>query len=278
MPAMARSVNAASASTRAIRYAGAFKEPEWLPFRVPGVDRCSLGLDEARVFFADPSQIMARFGKEVLFALLAPDEVERHERFRFTADQDLFLVSHALTRSALSYCSQVSPESWRFVKVDAGRPEISAPTSGLRFSLTHTRGLAVCAVAHQLDIGVDAEDTARAAPLAVAPRFLARAELARLQAIPADKQARWFFEYWTLKEAYAKAVGFGLSLSFEQIVFQPTNHPGSQVEWRLQSTPCAGDDPGMWRFYTSMLRDHYRVTLALPCAQRELCIRAFELG
>ena len=98
------------------------------------------------------------------------------------------------------------PSAWRFEPEQHGRPRIVAPSTSLYFSLSHTRGLAACAIGVDLELGLDVEDTTRGAPVEVANRWFAPEELAELNALAPAEQSDRFFVYWTLKEAYIKAV------------------------------------------------------------------------
>src|SRR3954469_18866541 len=79
-------------------------------------------------------------------ALLDAEEEERAARFHFDVDRRMYVGAHALLRRALSRHAPFEPASWRFVTRSHGRPEIAAPASRLRFSLSHTRRLVACAV------------------------------------------------------------------------------------------------------------------------------------
>lgn len=156
--------------------------------------------------------------------LLDEEEKARHARFKFERDARLFLVSHALVRTALSDFTgaSIAPGAWRFKTNAYGRPEIvlSDGMPDMRFSLTHTHGLAACAVTSSADIGVDAESEVRNLDTAtLAPRIMAPAELARFQAASFTERRKQFLSLWTLKEAFTKARGLGLHLPVEKLSF-----------------------------------------------------------
>ena len=101
-----------------------------------------------------------------------------------------------------------------------GKPTIAHPKdiAPLSFNLSHTERLIVCLVALDREVGVDAEDTERAGEtVEVADRFFSPTEVAALRALPAQSRRRRFFQYWTLKEAYIKARGMGLSLPLKPV-------------------------------------------------------------
>jgi 4'-phosphopantetheinyl transferase len=144
--------------------------------------------------------------------------------FRFERDRLAFLVSHGLARMALSSCAQsVSPEAWEFGSGQRGKPEIVAPklTPTLRFNISHTHGLVVCLVAVQIDCGVDVEVRSRDINVTqLASSVLSPAEYATLQSTAPDERHRLFFRYWTLKEAYIKARGYGMSIALDKFGFE----------------------------------------------------------
>lgn len=155
-------------------------------------------------------------------ASLSPDERERAARFMFARDRVVFVAAHDLVRQALSRYADVPPAAWVFVTEEHGKPELGAPHDGLglRFNLSHTRGLVACVVSRDCDVGVDVEalDT-RADIGALATRFFAPNEAAAIDSCPeADRLSR-FIELWTLKESYVKAIGHGLSHPLDTFSF-----------------------------------------------------------
>lgn len=136
------------------------------------------------------------------------------ERLRFPEGRRLFAVSHLLVRMALSRCSGLPSADWRFIRGEYGKPFV-APEAGmppLRFSLAHTAGLAVVAVSCGADVGVDVERTDRPVrALELIRRFFSPEEVAELEGLSPGELRDRFFRHWTLKEAYIKALGRGLS-------------------------------------------------------------------
>ncbi len=154
--------------------------------------------------------------------VLSPAERDRMRRFHFKPDQDAYRAAHALARLALSACeAAVPPHAWSFEESSHGRPEISSEQSvpRLRFNISHTRNVVACIVTRDLDCGVDVEPTDRDRH-DLAQTVLAPAELATIAAAPEAERTVLFCRYWTLKEAYAKALGLGMSLAFDRIAFE----------------------------------------------------------
>lgn len=206
--------------------------------------------DEVHVFLARPESIAPAALARRAASWLAAGERGRLERIRIEEARAQFAIAHVLLRGLLSRYAGVGPADWVFVAGPHGRPEIAAPSEWagrLRFNLSHTRGLVACGLARDRDLGVDVERPGRAAHvLGVARRFFAPAEAGAVLAVHEEaERRRRFFEIWTLKEAYIKARGLGLSLSLQSFAFQ-VDAAGP----RLSSAP-EDDDPAGWQFELS---------------------------
>ncbi|WP_411100198.1 4'-phosphopantetheinyl transferase family protein [Streptomyces sp. x-45] len=175
-------------------------------------------------------------------ALLSPAEHERLARFRFARDRAQYAVGHALLRTALTgWHPELPPPLWEFRTTWHGRPELAgrAAETGLRFNLSHTAGAAVCVVTHGTDCGIDVEETAPHRTRRL-PRVLAPAEAAALAALPVGGQPDALLRYWTLKEAYTKALGLGLAHPFDRCDFGALSGTGTIT--------MASDTAGQWQF------------------------------
>ena len=192
-------------------------------------------------------------------ALLSDDERERLTRFRFERDRALFLAAHALLRITLSRHTNIEPYAWRFCKGSHGRPEIAEPRSRLRFSLSHTHGLAACAVVLDRDVGLDVEYLSNDPPIDLADRLLSPRERCDILSVPIDARASLFLEYWTLKEAYAKARGLGLSLPLDQFSL----YKDTDGRWRTALEPPPHEDIVRWWFWSWHVSNDHQMALAI---------------
>lgn len=97
------------------------------------------------------------------------------------------------------------------------------PEPGIPVSRTHSHGHAAIAVGPAgTRVGIDLErevdrDFARLSEFAYAPD-----ESSWLRGLPADQMKRSFYCLWTLKEAFAKALGLDLATALAQCRFVPT--------------------------------------------------------
>lgn len=219
--------------------------------------------------------------------VLSSDERERCQRFAFEEGRREYLVSHGFLRLVLSRYANVDPAAWRFVRNAYGKPEI-APARGMTvlrslcFNLTHTHGLAACAVARDREVGVDAEEVHRRGRELgdeLIRRCLSPTELLCFQQLSAERRKVAFFDYWTLKEAYLKARGFGLSLPIEGISFHwPSGIPHSGPVG-ASFAPEIGDNPHTWQFERLTPTPRHKIAVAVrrvAGAESSIVIKEFS--
>jgi 4'-phosphopantetheinyl transferase len=145
-------------------------------------------------------------------AALSPDEVQRAGRHRLAPYRARWLASRAALRTILGRYLGEEPSRVRLGATPEGRPVLIAPPWPLEVSLSRSDGWALVAVAAGVRLGVDLERVdARHVDAAVLDAVLTTEERAELESCPASVRVRRFFELWTLKEAWAKAVGTGLA-------------------------------------------------------------------
>lgn len=167
-------------------------------------------------------------------AVLSEQEKRRYKRFRFADDRHRFLVSHALVRTVLSKYAGIPADQWVFSQSDRGRPEVANPgLSQIRFNLSHSSGLAVCLVAAVCDCGVDVERVqSRHNPIGVARRMFSTGEYEHMKGLRGREQLEYFFTRWTLREAYTKARGVGISLPTHRLNFHVRSSTDIAIEFR----------------------------------------------
>jgi 4'-phosphopantetheinyl transferase len=224
--------------------------------------RLTLAPTEAHLWYARPEEFSDPQTLATLQELLTPEEDARRQRFHFERDRQSFLVTRALVRTVLSRYAEAEPRAWQFIPNRYGRPEIAAPDGvpPLRFNVSHTKGLVVCLVALDREIGVDVEPVDRAAPeLSLAERYFAPAEVAALRRLSAREFSQAFLDFWTLKEAYIKARGMGLALPLSDFAF----HLGAEGAIHISFTPNIPDDPASWQFTRFVLEGRHKVAAAL---------------
>jgi 4'-phosphopantetheinyl transferase len=141
--------------------------------------------------------------------VLSGDEHARADRFAFEHLTRRYIIAHGFLRDVLGRYLGAPAADVPFATGEHGKPCV--PGAELQFNLSHSGDLAVCAVTLGRAVGVDVEFIRPVEELdAIVGRFFAAGEGARIRAA-ADRE-RAFFECWTRKEAYIKAVGGGFSI------------------------------------------------------------------
>jgi 4'-phosphopantetheinyl transferase len=141
--------------------------------------------------------------------MLDRQELERMHRFHFPSLRESYAVNHGNLRRILGAYLKCSPQAIGFHANRFGKPEL-VDEATLNFSLSHSKSVAVLAVAHGQPIGVDVEDV-RPIESDVAEAHFSATELADLRQLRGDAWLRGFYRCWTSKEAILKAEGVGLN-------------------------------------------------------------------
>ena len=214
----------------------------------------------------------SRASLDVLAGTLAADERERADRFRFERDRRHFIAGRGMLRMLLARYLGTESQALEFRYGEAGKPELSAAAGGvaLRFNCSHSRGVALYGVVRRRRIGVDIEAT-RPLPEGeqiVRACFSAR-EKAVLRSLPSERRQEAFFNGWTRKEAYVKAIGSGLTLSLEQIevAIAPEEPPA------LLSIDGDPEAAATWSMEAPPTRTGYAAALAVERGSRPLTVR-----
>ncbi len=180
--------------------------------------------------------------------ILDRQEQQRMQRFHFAADSERYAVAHGNLRRILGAYLNLAPERLCFRNNQFGKPELAGETS-LKFSLSHSKSIAVLAVDLAQPVGVDVEDV-RPIEEEVADRHFSATELTDLRGLEGEAWLAGFYRCWTRKEAILKAEGVGLSRALDS--FDVSLLPDKKAElistrqrfsypWRLHDvSPSSG--------------------------------------
>ncbi|MEN8205785.1 MAG: 4'-phosphopantetheinyl transferase superfamily protein [Pseudomonadota bacterium] len=203
--------------------------------------------NEVHVWLTRPDDVTDPGQLQEYQSLLSPDEQERYRRFHFDRDRHHYLIAHVLLRKTLSAYVDINPSAWQFSNNQHGRPEISAPDIAplLRFNLTHTNGLVACVVTLELDCGIDVEQlSARGNLMAIAEKMFAASEQQDLMNLDDQSFLDRFFTYWTLREAYCKALGVGIAWSKSDYCFMEDGGD----RWGIRFDAPSDEERAHWQF------------------------------
>lgn len=209
-------------------------------------------------------------------ALFDEAERQRGARFVFPRHRVLFIAAHALLRTVLAELGGEPAAAWRFVAATHGKPSayLGMSPAPVSFNLSHTEGIAgVAAIAQPGHaIGFDLEALARNVDLAVADRYFCREEVAWLDRLAAPARPAGFLRLWTLKEAFIKATGKGLTQDLASFWFDPRPP-------RIHFTPRLPERDEDWRFEQRILDGGFIAAVGLrhpPAGAIETRWRAVE--
>jgi len=177
-------------------------------------------------------------------ALLSDAERQRASRFAFDHDRRRFIVGRAQLRRLLAARLGVRPETVELVYGPRGKPALSRcfADSEVRFNVSHSGDVAVYAFALGREIGIDVEAIRVICDADdIAARFFSRCEYEAYCALDRSDRPLGFFNCWTRKEAFVKALGDGLYHPLDR--FDVSLTPGVPANiLRVESTP--GEDCG----------------------------------
>ena len=197
-------------------------------------------------------------GHEAVLAsarLLSDTERQRASRFAFDRDRRRFTVARAWLRRLLSARLGVRPETVELVYGANGKPALARrfADSDLRFNVSHSAELAVYVFAAGREVGIDVEEVRILQDADdIASRFFSRRENEAYLALDPRDKPLGFFNCWTRKEAFVKALGDGLSYPLDRFdvslapgepprILRVASTPGDHCGWRAESfSPASG--------------------------------------
>jgi 4'-phosphopantetheinyl transferase len=177
-------------------------------------------------------------------AVLSDDELARASRFVFDLHRNRFMAGRLALRELLARYLDRAPADVSFSYSSHGKPELPGET--LRFNLAHSDDLAVIGLTEQDRLGVDVERLRDLDDVdSLARRVFSPHELDVFQALPDASKIQGFFNGWTRKEAFVKAVGDGLSHPLD--TFDVTLRPGEEP--RLLNVDSSPTRTAAWSMF-----------------------------
>jgi 4'-phosphopantetheinyl transferase len=193
------------------------------------VDPSQIFVDCIELDLTDPAENIA---------IASEQERRRAARYRHAIDSRRFLARRAQARLILAELLSRPAHRITFCVGPFGKPAVEG--SAARFSTSHSRGLLLIAIGADRELGCDIEycDPDRDLTL-LTPMTFTQGEMVWFSSLRDDLKADAFYDRWTRKEAYLKAVGTGLStpmtdFSITTDPFRIVTHGGSTGDWSTQ--------------------------------------------
>lgn len=153
--------------------------------------------------------------------ILPASAMERAGRINNRKNRLLSLSGELLARKLLHQTFGISVNETEFLYAEKGKPFIGG-RNDVHFNISHSGNTVAAAVA-QNRIGVDIEHF-RKINYRIAERYFTPVELLYIHTQNEPEKTRSFFEIWTIKESFLKAIGTGLTRSLSS--FEVTNDAG----------------------------------------------------
>jgi 4'-phosphopantetheinyl transferase len=202
---------------------------------------------------------------EAMTSLLSADERQKAGRFHFAQDRVRSIVGRGVLRTLLARWAKTEPKQLRFEYGSFGKPCLAGNFSDvpLQFNISHSGDLVLIALTVGRAIGVDVERVRNDLEAdQIAARFFSPYERQALRSVPEHLRFGAFFDCWTRKEAYIKAIGGGFSLPLDQ--FDVSLTPGEPA--RLLATRPDAAEAGRWAIQPLDVGADYRAAVAVEGA------------
>lgn len=201
---------------------------------------------------------------------LSATERKRLNSFYFSQDKQIFYQSHNALRLILSHYLSEKPSKIEYELTSYGKPFLK--NKRLQFNLSHTDKMAVIAVTEGAEIGVDIENLNREVEYNdLAKRFFCEAEYQKLVQVYSPKKRNAFFNCWTRKEAFIKAVGEGLSYPLNDFEVTLLSDEPVQINHIQQDL----ETPKQWTLDSKNL-DEYTIATAVKFQNSSFESREFN--
>ena len=164
-----------------------------------------------RVYFSDVGALDEKEKYRTWYSSLTEERKAKTDRLRFDKDKKLSVGAGALLSNALEDVG--FDMTGKMTVTDAfGKPHFG--DDSIFFNISHSEKKVMCAVS-DLPVGCDVEYVGKYKD-DLAKRYLHEKEYADLCALETEEEKRqMFYEIWTRKESFVKAVGLGLRIPFD---------------------------------------------------------------
>jgi 4'-phosphopantetheinyl transferase len=204
----------------------------------------ALSVEEIHLWFLDLAVSKEEIDR--FRSLLSPEEIARADRYHFDRDRHRFTVARGRLRQLLGEYTGIEPQKIDFTYSDRGKPRINA---SIQFNLSHSGEVALYGFGGNRRIGVDVEEMRSIDDLeGLTKRFFCDREHELIKN-SLDKEGL-FFQLWTAKEAYLKAIGTGIAGGLDA------------VEVSIEPLGIANVE-GKWSLWTCRPRENYIATVAI---------------
>jgi len=200
-------------------------------------------------------------------SVLAPDELARARSFASQRLGSHYSRCRSTLRTLLAGYTGQPAASLRFAYGPLGKPALAG--GEWHFNVSHSGAKALVAIASS-PLGIDLEglDNPAIDPDELLPLVCNRTETATLEAMAARERHRSFYQLWTGKEAFCKALGLGLHIELPAL--------GQQTYGRRGIMQMSRENQALeWYCYGLPAIPGYAASLCLPSATATVRFQAY---
>lgn len=154
------------------------------------------------------------------YSILSNEEVMRAKNFKLDQHKVQFLTSHVYLRLILSRYLHCSPKTICYGVEEYGKPFLMGQNESYKiyFNMSHSEGAVLYAITLNAQIGADIELIKDNLDIyELLDNVFTAHEKSLFKNINAEKKYKVFYNVWTRKEAYLKAIGTGLNFPLNKL-------------------------------------------------------------
>lgn len=200
-------------------------------------------------------KIKSDIDKKILdTSILSSEEKMRAQSFRFDKDFNLYVSGKLLAKKSIASFFNLKPEDIKFKKDNYDRPFLDhSEVKDFDFNLSHSGEYVVLAISDKR-IGIDIEEI-KPIDLNLSEDCFHEKERQFLLQSGKDQLAV-FYNIWTLKESFIKAIGEGLSYPLKNFYFD-MNDP----QFNINILDHKYNES--WNFKTYNIDDNYKMAACI---------------
>ena len=181
------------------------------------------------------------------YASLSVEERDKAARYHFPRDEQRYIVGRGILRELLANRFNSRSADIQILTGPYGKPRLDPDRyPGFQFNASHSEEMISIAFSEPLRVGIDIEKIRENIDFRlIAKSFFAPEENAFVEHGEDADLSHRFLRIWTVKEAYLKAIGFGLQvnpLDFSSMkVFDGTwkiVHNADSQSWSILQVEC----------------------------------------
>ena len=199
---------------------------------------------------------------ELYFNNLSEDEKDRVKKIIIKEVKYRSILSKVITKKILSKYLDRKITQINYCYNKFGKPKLSSEINhlDLNFNISHSGNLGVIAISKNKQIGIDIEQIVELNDLNdLIDLIFTENEIRQIGLLDQIDKTKMFYKIWTAKEAFVKAIGYGLSFPVKNIEFEINRIRGISIKF-VKEFPDSLND---WQIYNFSPEESYTSTIAV---------------